>query len=95
MGGKPHADVGDERWSFWRPAFDDINNIATVQNREVGILSDGISQSGDEVSPNQCKGLLAQVTGPKIMRCDSESPTTISVDDVPVFEHGGKKVVGR
>jgi hypothetical protein len=30
MGGKPHADVGDERWSFWRPAFDDINNIATV-----------------------------------------------------------------
>ena len=42
-----------------RAPFDDVDNIATVQHREVRVLANGIGQSRDQISPNEGQWLLA------------------------------------
>lgn len=84
MGGESNANIGDKRRTTRSTFLDDIDNIAPVQNREMGAFAQPVNESRHDCSPDEGKRLLPQVSRTQIVDSGAERPTPITVHDKTV-----------
>ena len=93
--GKPDTDVGHQRRSAERALLEDVQDVAPVQDREVGTVTGLVDELRQRTACDALQGLLPAVAAPDLEGSNPQTVATVlgEVDDEPFSDHDVHQVV--
>ena len=97
MGGQPDADVGDQRRPARRALLEHVEDVAPVQDGEVGALPGPVDEVGERPARDPLERLLADVAAADLEGGDPEPVAVLvgEVDHEALVDHRAEQVVRR